>query len=76
MPLPLLFCGYRPVPRAHLPKKKHTLGSRNINLFDAGVFSAPKAKAYWRRALLVTMINAREKAVAEGLAKAEALENQ
>ena len=48
----------------------------NDELFDAGVFSAPKAKAYWRRALLVTMINAREKAVAEGLAKAEALENQ
>jgi len=48
----------------------------NDKLFDAGAFFAPKAKAYWTRALLVTMINAGEKAVAERLAKAEALDNQ
>ena len=45
----------------------------NDELFDAGVFSVPKAKAYWTRALLV---NATEKAVPKGLAKAEALDNQ
>jgi len=39
-------------------------------MFEAGVFSAPRAKAYWKRALLVTMINAREKAITEGKARA------
>ena len=42
----------------------------NDEMFKAGVFSAPRAKAYWKRALLVTMINAREKAIAEGKARA------
>ena len=47
----------------------------NDEMFKAGVFSAPRAKAYWTRALLVTMINAREKAIAEGKAKAIAAEH-
>ena len=47
----------------------------NDELFNAGVFSAVRAKAYWTRAILVTMINAREKAVADGMAMAAASEN-
>ena len=35
----------------------------NDEMFEAGVFSAPRAKAYWKGALLVTMINASEKAI-------------
>ena len=44
----------------------------NDEMFKAGVFSAPRATAYWKRALLATMINAREKAIAEGKARAMA----
>ena len=42
----------------------------NNELFKAGVFSQVKAKAYWLRALLVTMINGRAKAISEGQSKA------